>query len=87
MSDRCRDCDKPLASSLDGLARTTGRSPTPDQNALCWRAWHGDVCQWQPVDWRARCLELHAALALVCDASGSDADHWSRVNNARGVLK
>jgi len=53
----CRDCDKPLASSLDGLARTTGRT-TSDQNALCWRAWHGDICQWPSVDWRARCLAM-----------------------------
>jgi hypothetical protein len=58
MTSRCHDCDKPLARDGDR------EHPTNCAHCyeVCWRAVHGDICQWPPVDWEARAL---AAEALI----------------------
>jgi hypothetical protein len=62
LADRCPDCDLSLAPELEDAEETS---------QLCWRRWHGDVCQGRPVDWRSRALvaetKVGAADVLVAD--------------------
>lgn len=69
---RCPDCDKPIASDEDD---------NPDDVLRCYRQWHGDVCQWPPVDWRARC----PAMTPVIEAAERYYDQHGAIETMRDL--
>lgn len=60
--DRCRDCDKPMASDAD-ISRCDCDDGCTVCEALCWRRYH-QSCP-TPIDWRAKCDAVTSALAAM----------------------
>ncbi len=54
MTDRCPDCDLPIATQTDDAH--------PEDTGLCWRNQWGGICPEVRVDWRARAMTAEAEL-------------------------
>lgn len=61
MPDSCPDRTCPIATEAN---RRDDDEPRPEDDLLCWRAYHGDTCQ-RPVDWRARALAAERETAVI----------------------
>lgn len=59
--DRCHDCDARLATEADAI-EAEKRGDGGDAS-ICWRAWYGDTCMRDSIDWRAETLRLRIDLA------------------------
>lgn len=60
MSERCPDCDLPLATSHDFEVTPEGQGMH-----LCWRSWNDDQCMHPAVDWRSRAIAAERRLQVA----------------------
>lgn len=58
-TDRCPQCDRPLATEADAYHCTM------DGGSLCWSAYDGKPCAMPPIDWRARATEAERSLETL----------------------
>lgn len=74
MSERCQDCDLPLATTADYDATAEGGG-----DHLCWRTWNDDHCMSETdpsrkVDWRSRAESFERAASHWAEAYARELD-------------